>query len=378
MNCTACQAQLNDLVDGALSPADARAIADHAAACPACRVTLYSLRALRAATAALPRERTPARDLWSGIAVQLTDRATTPASAAVPATAPTARGPLIRWFVPLGLAAAIVVLSTVAEQNAARSLHRSGWSVASLAGTPRIDAAPLQGNGQFHRGQWLETDATARAEVNVGTIGRVEVESNSRLRLVATAATDHRVELARGTMSALIWAPPRLFFVNTPSATAVDLGCAYTLKVNDAGDGELHVTAGYVALEDGGRESIIPYRHLCLTRRGAGPGTPFAEDAPAALRATLQRFDFDALSAAATTAVVTELLTLARPEDAVTLWHLLTRAPVAQRPAVFDALAARRPPPASVTRAGILAGDADMRRTWGIELGLGTFAQPVR
>jgi len=168
----------------------------------------------------------------------------------------------------------------------------------------------------------------------------------------------------------MIVAPPRLFFVDTPSATAVDLGCAYTLTVNDRGDGELHVTSGYVSLEEGDRISIIKMGMMCLTRRGRGPGTPFAEDAPETLRAALTRFDFDRRDPGA---ALNEVLANTRPEDAVTLWHLLSRARGAQRGFVFDQLAKHAPPPRSVTRAGILAGDVPMLRAWATELGLDRF-----
>ena len=182
------------------------------------------------------------------------------------------------------------------------------------------------------------------------------------------AATDHRVELARGKLSALIWSPPRIFFVNTPSAIAVDLGCAYTLDVADNGDGTLHVTSGYVALAHGGRETVIPAGQMCATRRGAGPGTPFVADAPAALRRALDRFDFEKKPDA-----LPEILTQTRAEDGVTLWHLLTRAPAPDRGAVFDRLARDHTPPTGVTRAGIIAGDATMIANWGSDLGLMNF-----
>ena len=168
-------------------------------------------------------------------------------------------------------------------------------------------------------------------------------------------------------MSATIYAPPRLFFVDTPSATAVDLGCAYTLNVDDEGNGELRVTAGSVALEHGRRQSIIRYGMMCLTRRGAGPGTPFAVDAPEPLRTALTRFDFEPAAASSALGVV---LSLARAEDAVTLWHLLDRSTDAEQREVYTLLAKLAPPPAGVTRDGILAGDVAMRRIWGTELGL--------
>ena len=73
----------------------------------------------------------------------------------------------------------------------------------------------------------------------------------------------------------MIWAPPRLFFVDTPAGVAADLGCAYTLEVDDHGDGLLHVTSGWVALQLKDRESMVPAGASCATRPGVGPGTPF-------------------------------------------------------------------------------------------------------
>jgi hypothetical protein len=108
----------------------------------------------------------------------------------------------------------------------------------------------------------------------------------------------------------------------------------------------------------------------CLTRRGVGPGTPFAVDAPDALRAALARFDFDR---SATHSALGEVLNNVRAEDTITVWHLLSRTRGDQRVAVYEALAQRSAPPPGVTRAGILAGDAAMRKAWGADLGIHRF-----
>jgi len=59
--------------------------------------------------------------------------------------------------------------------------------------------------------------------------------------------------------------------VDTPSARAVDLGCQYTLNVDDRGDGLLKVTMGWVAFDTDGRESFIPAGAACRTRKRGGP-----------------------------------------------------------------------------------------------------------
>ena len=268
-----------------------------------------------------------------------------------------------RW---LAVAAAVGLIGFLAGWVASRP-ERPAVRVASLAGTPRIGDASIAETGRLRTGQDLVTDATSRARIDMGLIGEVEVEPDSRVGLVAARATEHRLALRVGTLHARIWAPPRLFFVDTPSATAVDLGCAYTLTVDDAGAGYLHVTHGWVALEDDGRESFVPEGASCLTRPGVGPGTPYRNDAPAVLRDALERLDFQRDPAA-----LDAVLEAAGEKDTLSLWHLLTRTERAPRERVYDRLAALLSPPEGVTREGILAGDREMLDQWWEELGLGS------
>jgi hypothetical protein len=66
------------------------------------------------------------------------------------------------------------------------------------------------------------------------------------------------------------------------------------------------------------------------------------------------------------------VLAEARPRDALSLWHLLSRVDGADRGRVFDRLARLVPPPVEVTREGILGGSRKMRDLWWDELGLGS------
>ena len=49
------------------------------------------------------------------------------------------------------------------------------------------------------------------------------------------------------------------------------------------------------------------------------------------------------------------VLTLARAQDAISLWHLVQRVDVSLRGTVYDRLAALVPPPAAVTRRAVIA-----------------------
>ena len=273
----------------------------------------------------------------------------------------------------LVVAAALIVLRRPRAAAPGSVGSAKGWEVARLAGAPRVGSQPLGGGStaKLAVGQMLVTDIDSRAHVTVDGIGEVEVEPGTRLRLLETSAAQKRLALERGTIHAAIWAPPGEFVVDTPSAVAVDLGCAYTLQVDDSGAGLLRTTLGWVGFKLGGRESFIPAGAVCATRPGIGPGTPYFEDATAPFRAALTQFDFGTAPAEQRAAELQTVLAKARKRDALTLWHLLARVTESERGRVYDRLAVLVPPPAEATRAGILRLDPKMLDLWWNELDLG-------
>jgi hypothetical protein len=265
-----------------------------------------------------------------------------------------------RW---MGLAAAAAAVIAGAALLV-RVQFQSGWAVAAVSGAPRIDARQIGSDGRFPVGGLLVTDASSAARISVGKIGEVEVQPNTELRLVSAEATDHRLHLKRGAIRVRIWAPPRLFFVDTPSATAVDLGCQYDLQVDANGDGEVYVTMGWVAFEARGRESFIPAGAICRTSKAFGPGIPVYADAGAEFRAAVEALDRGVYADN-----VSVLLRDARQRDALTLWHLLVRRSDVR---VYDRLAELAPPPADMDQAEVLAGNRDALDRWWEALGLGS------
>lgn len=287
------------------------------------------------------------------------------------------RGVSWPFLAAAGLAASVVLASIVVVDRSAVS-SASGFSVTTLAGVPRIGAERLTEHGRLVPGHWLETDGQARASIAIGDVGSVELGPDSRLGLLSVRPGDYRMHLIHGTLHAVIWAGPGQFSVDTPSATTVDLGCAYTLNVGDDGAGLVHVTSGWVGFEWHGRESFIPAGAECVTRPGIGPGTPYYDDVSAGFRSAIDVLDAGSPTAPdATTArraALDHVLREVDGKDVVTLWHLLGRVHPDERDRVFDGLARFVPPPPGVTREGIRAGDRAMLDAWWDRLGLGTTA----
>jgi len=285
---------------------------------------------LHDAVGRLPKSIEPPHDLWPEIDARIRRRS---------------RSWQRRWYwVPLA-AAAVLVFLLIARAE------RSAWDVTATAGRPLIGTKRLAASGRMRVGDWLQTDDTSRALIAVGRIGQVEVRPDTRVQLVVAKATEHRLALARGTIDAKVDAVPRLFFVETPAGTAIDLGCAYTLETDSLGKGLLHVTGGEVEFQTGSRFSRVPLGALIQTRPAIGPGTPYVDDAPAPLVRALVAFDFERGGARATR----NILALARAQDALSLWHLLQRVDPSLRGTVYDRLAALVPPPPGVTRRGAVA-----------------------
>ena len=241
---------------------------------------------------------------------------------------------------------------------------RPGWEVVRLDGAPSVGFHHIGEKGLMAEGQWLETDASSKAVIHVGSIGTVQVDSNSRVRLVAARATEHRLALARGRISAMVTAPPRLFFVDTAATTAVDLGCAYTMDVDDAGNGLIQVTLGWVALKREGRESLVPAGASCRTRAKMGSGTPFFDDAADSLKQALIEIDFENRGSTALETV----LSAARVRDTLTLWHLLSRVDGADRVRVYARMVALVPLPNGISPARALHLDPETLKHWREEL----------
>lgn len=278
--------------------------------------------------------------------------------------------PLLRegghsWTVWLMLplaAAATLVIATFGSKDVVQ-LPAASWSVEPLAGTPMLGSEPLRASAEMYEGDWLITDDTSGAVIEVGLLGKVHVEPNSRVRLLKASSSDHRLSLASGTLHATIWAPPRLFFVETPSATAIDLGCAYTLAVDEEGRGRLCVTSGWVSLEKLGRETVVPSGAVCETRPGVGPGTPYFGGASDEFRLALARYDFNGGAREDLEMVLRE----SEICEVFTLWQLLPEVRDEYRGLIYDRMAQILPPPAGVTREGVLALDENMMQVWGAE-----------
>ncbi len=322
-------------VDGQLKAEQRAHIESHLENCALCRAEYEALRFSKEQVTRLrlPEEAPPQAPRWlQGRQFDMQEKAR-------PA-------PRLRWA--MATTALLLLIGTFVWYLRQPSV--AAWQVTRLAGAPKVGAALVANTARLGLGDWIETDQASRARIQVGAIGYVEVAAGSRLQLLTARPNEHRLSLTRGKMHASILAPPRLFFIETPAATAIDYGCAYTLEVDEAGASLLQVTAGWVSLQGQGREVMAPAGASCRARPQQGPGTPFFADASEKFRQALEQFDFANGGAAALTVVLTE----ARSRDSFSLFHLLQTAAQADKERVYERLVAFVPLPEGLAQADVL------------------------
>jgi len=282
-------------------------------------------------------------------------------------TASPARARRFAW--PIAVAATVVIAA--AALWGWFFLHRNEWIVADLNGSPTIGGQAVTRRGQWQIGEKLETDAHSRVQLSVNGLGIIDVDPDSRLTLLKSSSDEQQIRLDRGTIRAQIVAPPYVFLVHTPTAYAMDMGCAYTLHVAEDGSSLLRVTVGWVDLQRGFRQSLVPAGAAAESRPGIGPGAPYFEDAPPAFRDALQVINFNQTDSNARSAALATVLSEARAQDAFTLLNLFRRVEASDRGRLYDRLAQLILAPRGASREGAIAGDWRALDPWWDAVGVG-------
>ncbi|NUO53419.1 MAG: hypothetical protein HOV80_31605 [Polyangiaceae bacterium] len=237
-----------------------------------------------------------------------------------------------------------------------------GLAFEVLDGKPSCGAGPAPAHGTAPPGVWLDVPYKSRVRIAVAGLGRVDVDGGSRVRVLPSDPKEHRLELARGKVHAVIDAPPRTFFIETRSAIAIDLGCEYEIEIDDGGVGKLRVDKGFVELQKPGaevwtsgpkRSSFVPRNAEAAIHPDTGPGVPVWTRGTDEQKELARMFDVHPQAGSS----FEKLLSTLGDRDTLTLVHLLDRTEGEQRKLVLERLEAVEKPPAG-SRAAILAGDA--------------------
>jgi ferric-dicitrate binding protein FerR (iron transport regulator) len=262
--------------------------------------------------------------------------------------APRGRWPAARW---VALAATAAVVAT-----AAFGFSRWRWTwPAGQAWTVSTRSSSVP--AELAVGAPLTLAPGEGAVVDVARIGTMRIDGGSSIALRSTQGSRHRLAMEAGRVSIRVWAPPGSLAIQTPAGEVIDLGCEFDLEV-DASASRVRVRSGWVQLENGIDESLIPAGASSEMTRAGRPGVPVFDNADPAFRAAVRRYELTGDAA-----VVETIVGTARVEDMLTLLDLVDRGT-----AGTDRIASRAaelwPLPDGVTVGGIVRGDRDGLWRW--------------
>lgn len=263
-----------------------------------------------------------------------------------------------RWV--LALAAALPLVAALLLWRAPGTRGPT-YEVTGVAGLERVGV-----------GDWIEV-GEERASVRIADIGGVDLEPRSRVRVDEIRLAhggrreEHRLYLARGGLRASIFAAERVFGTSTPAGFSVDLGCIYTVEVDEHGTTRIAVETGRVAFGFGGageprREVFVPSGASITCRKDGRPTPPIKDGAADAFVALIGRIH----GGSATPADLEAALAAEERDDWLPLFELMNDLAIDRdvRGRIFDRFPAGFERPSTVTREGILAADPGQRQLW--------------
>lgn len=221
------------------------------------------------------------------------------------------------------------------------------WAVSAAIGPC------ASGDCALGEGDRLDTKAGESLEIAIDELGRIELSEESGLAREDDSEA-FNLRLDRGAL-ALSWhGPPGGVRVETPAASVIDLGCAYTLSVDDEGTA-LSVIDGTILLKNPLGESYVTGGSSARAPLGAAPSLPLRLDASPEFAEAVAAMEIGAPGA------LDALLRASRPQDLLTLWNLFARVPGTDRPAVYAAMKRHVPALPSEAPPALLALDGEAR-----------------
>ena len=258
--------------------------------------------------------------------------------------------------VVLAAAAAVAIFVALPGNEPRACRGGTGFAFTGEGGTVSCGGASVA-KGVLPVGGQLDTGAHA-ASLAIADIGTAELGSNTRVRLERTDHERHQLALERGHMHAKVNAPPRLFAVTTPHTSVIDLGCEYTIDIDDAGAGTISVRIGSVELAaPEGALVVAPAGTRTTLLVGQRPGLPVGHSANPKVRAAVAAYEQGDARA------VDALLAAAEDKDAVTL-IALAAVDDAHRASVLTRLVELSPPPDAEITVDTAMRDPDKLATW--------------
>lgn len=273
-----------------------------------------------------------------------------------------------KWIVLFGMILVLLVTSLLVVMYFYRQPGLY-WTAENIEGKPDIGGKALNEFGRLNKGEWLITDNSSRALLKVGAIGQIDVNSNSKIKLLDANPADNRIFMKEGSIETTVWSNPGVFFIQTSAGTVTDRGGIFSLTVNKKGGDVLYVSSGKAAIEFKGETSVIPSGAACESDPSAGPGIPYFEDSSPGFINAVRKYNTEREDTAAENGIIN----LSSKRDVLSLWYLLRTSNRTERGIIFDRIDKLLPLSSGITRTGVVAGRKSMMKELLNDIGYGSY-----
>ncbi|MBA4407215.1 hypothetical protein C0389_08080 [bacterium] len=241
--------------------------------------------------------------------------------------------------------------------------NNSPWKVITHEGKVEING--LQDHsGKISQGQSLLTENSSRATIRVPKVGNVEVGKNSLIVLLKAKDGDNRILFRRGSINVTNTFNMPDFSIELKNYIIADRGGELNISIDDHDNARILVKYGFTEIEKNGDIIYLDDGYVCEIRSGSRIGTPFRQDAPEEFRNEMVKYDYQNGGENS----IDKIMELASEKDMLTLLALIPKSPQVKRQLLFQTIANKFPPPAGVTRMGIIKGDSQMLYLWWREI----------
>jgi len=233
------------------------------------------------------------------------------------------------------------------------------WSVSILSGFPKVNDVPASQYGALMNGEVIKTGESSSAKLVIQKGGTLKIYSNTSFKRLDD---EYSGVLRYGKIKVNTEGAREKLTLQIPSTIIKDLyiGSQYYVEVDDRGNSQISLKRGWLQIDSGDDEIIIPQKYKLNILNGFGAGVPYYRKAKPEYITLLDEYLFSGKK----DVMLNAIIEASTEKETITLWNLLQRVNPGQREMVYNKLLELAPHSNVLTKEDVLKLDPDKMQIW--------------
>jgi hypothetical protein len=241
--------------------------------------------------------------------------------------------------------------------------NNSPWNLKLIDGTVTINGM-ANNSGNISQGESLNTDSKSRIIVDVPQMGKLQIDTNTTIVVEKAKDGDNIVLLKRGSFKIINSALMPEFTIRLSNSFVIDHGGVFSISADESDNVKIIIEFGFVEIGYKNQSYFVREGYVCEIKNNYPPGIPYRLNASDTLKNEVEKFNYENGGDDS----VQKIISSVHKEDVLTLLALIPNTSQLQRQILFQIVANHYPPPAGVTRMGIIKADSEMLYKWWEEI----------